>query len=440
MLNVVFVVLVVLSVLVAAFAGGMQALTAGIIDSAKAAVEIAIGLVGVMALFLGLMKVAEDGGLLRMLARAVGPALHRLFPSIPPDHPAMSAMLLNISCNMLGLGNAATPFGIRAMQELDTLNTEKGTATNAMVLFLAINTSGLALLPTGTIAIRAAAGSADPGGILFTSWFATGCATIAAIVAATLLSRLPVFARTAPPPPERVAGSGTADVEREIAALEKTDRPVGDPPRFGRWVAAGFALAFAAALVADQIHLDPGTGVIDRVQRVASWWVIPALVAGLTLFGWVRGVRVYESLVDGAKEGFQVAIRILPYLVAILVAVGMFRASGALGALVGTIDPVTSIVGMPGEALPMALIRPLSGSGAMGVMTEVLNNPAIGPDSLTGYLVSTIQGSTETTFYVLAVYCGAIGVTRVRHAVPSCLAADIAGILAAVFIVNLLFG
>jgi spore maturation protein SpmA len=444
-LNVLFLILLVLSLATAALTGGMQALTTAIVESAAGAVRLAIGLIGVMALFLGAMQVAEDGGLLRLLARAVGPVLRRLFPTVPADHPAMSAMLLNICANMLGLGNAATPFGIRAMQELDKLNTRPGTITNAMVTFLAINTSGLALLPSGTVSIRAAAGSANPAGILVTSWFATGVATLVAVTGALLLGRFGPWRKDAPDAavsaePEAEAG-GAEDLEQGLADLESdVGERRGAAPRLGVPVSAAAVAVLVLALAAWLFHPWPWPGTRDRVMDVASFWLLPLLLVGLVLFGWARGVKVYESLVHGARQGFNVAVRILPYLVAILVAIGMFRASGGLGAVIAALDPLTSRIGLPAEALPMALIRPLSGGAAMGVMSEILNNPAIGPDSLVGYLVSTIQGSTETTFYVLAVYCGAVGVRRTRHAVPACLAADVAGIAAAVFIVRLLFG
>jgi spore maturation protein SpmA len=429
-LNAFFVGAVLLSILIAAFTGGMQAVSQACVESAGKAVTLALGLVGVMTFFLGLMRVASDGGLLKLVARAVAPVMRRLFPGVPEDHPAMSAMVLNIASNMLGLANAATPFGIRAMQELDRLNARKGTATDAMVLFLAINTSGLALLPTGVIALRASLGSKDPAGIFFATWFASACATAVGITAAILLSRLPRYRATAP---ATVAAAGEAV---EVPAEAPTE-PL-TPPRFaGVWVLAWTAL-FVLGLVVTvgrEWGARPGG---EIVRSIASYWVLPALVGGLVLFGWARGVKVYASLVEGAKEGFQVALRIIPYLVAILVAVAMFRASGGLEMLVGAIGPWTARLGLPAEALPMAILRPLSGSGAYGVMAEAMT--AHGPDSLIGYMVSVMQGSTETTFYVLAVYFGAVSVRRTRHTVPACLLADLAGLSAAVWISNRLFG
>ena len=431
MLNAFFVVLILLSVLVAAFTGHMEAVSSSALDAAKKSVELALGLVGVMSLFMGLMKVAQDGGLLRLIATASAPVMRRLFPEVPADHPAMSAMILNIASNVLGLGNAATPFGIRAMQELDRLNPVKGTATNAMVLFLAINTAGLAILPTGVVALRSAAGSKDPAGILLTTWFASACATLVAILAATQLAKLPRYRATNP----QGALAPTASPE---TVPSSPDEPMRTPPRFGSWLAAGYVAAVLAALA---LYFGREVGVRpwgEVARSLASFWMVPMLIAGLVLFGWARGVRVYESVVEGAKEGFQVALRIIPYLVAILVAVAMFRASGCLDLFVAAVSPLTAPLGLPAEAVPMAVLRPLSGSGAFGVMSEILSTR--GPDSYLGYLVSTMQGSTDTTFYVLAVYFGAVGVKRTRHAVPAGLLADAAGISAAVFICHLVWG
>jgi len=429
MLNGLFIVIILASILLAASTGQMQALTSAILQDSRKAVELAIGLVGVMAFFLGLMRVAQDGGLLRIIARAVGPLMRKIFPGVPADHPAMSAMILNIASNMLGLANAATPFGIKAMEELDKLNGRKGTATNDMVLFLAINTAGLAILPSGVIGIRAALGSADAAGIFLTTWFASGMATLVGITAAFLLSRAPIFRRTAPPLLEAPAAAGKN--EEQPAADQKAGR-------FRNLLQILFWVVFIVFLARYIWQLAATTSSLDLIRLVGSNWILPALIGGLLLFGWARGVRVYDSLVEGAKEGFQVALRIIPYLVAILVAIGMFRASGGIDLMVRFLSPVTDLIRMPAEALPMALLRPLSGSGALGVMSEIMT--VHGADSFIGYMVSTFQGSTETTFYVLAVYFGAVGVKKTRHTLPACLLADVAGILAAVLIVNLLFG
>ncbi len=427
-MNVFFFLLVLLSFLVAAgrevswtapspdAVSPMVMLAAGMIEKAADAVTLSLGLVGVMALFLGLMKVAEQGGLLTIIARTMRPLMVRLFPEVPAHHPAMGAMILNLSANVLGLGNAATPFGIRAMQELDKLNPHKGTATNAMALFLAINTASVTLLPTGVIALRAAAGSHDPAGILPTTLVATICSTTVAILAAKLYQRYTALPAPSPgfPAPDAAATEALPD------AAEKA---------YPGWVSC-LALGAIAALIPITILWG----------KAISPWIIPGLVVLLLGFGFVRKVRVYESFVEGARDGFQVAIRIIPYLVAILVAVGMLQARGAMGILTSTIGPVTATFGLPAEALPMAILRPLSGSGAYGVLAAIIQDPTIGPDSYTGYLVSTIQGSTETTFYVLAVYFGAIQVRRVRHTLAAALTADVAGVAAAVAICLYLFG
>lgn len=415
----------------------MAALTDAVIQSAAASVTLAIGLIGVMAFFLGVMKVAEAGGLLTTIARLVRPLMVRLFPEVPAEHPAMGAMVLNISANALGLGNAATPFGIRAMQALDTLNAQRGTASNAMVLFLAINTSSVTLLPTGVIALRAAVGSKDPAAIVPTTLIATIASTIFAITLAKTLQRfwtVPVGGPVEPQVKELQSEGGTGTEGEPSLGPDDPGPEIAAPDaaaiekRYPLWV----SLTVLAAVLA----LIPLTLLYGR--DIAPW-IVPLIIVSLLLYGAAKRVRVYEAFVEGARDGFQVAVRIIPYLVAILVAVGMFRASGALGFLVGAIEPVSAPLGLPGDAVPMALLRPLSGSGAYGVMASILRDPAIGPDSYTGYLVSTIMGSTETTFYVLAVYFGAVQVRRVRHALVTGLSADVAGIAAAVVICSMLF-
>jgi spore maturation protein SpmA len=432
-MNAIFLVIICLAFGVAAvrqFAGAaadqqvMSLVAKAIIEDAGSAVTLAIGLVGVMALFLGLMKVAEAGGLLSIIARLLRPLMQRLFPQVPPTHPAMGAMILNMSSNVLGLGNAATPFGIRAMQHLDALNPAKGTASNAMVLFLAINTSSVTLLPTGVIALRAASGSADPAGILPTTLFATFCSTGVAIILAK------VCQRWWPMPAGDVASDDAialaADpTQGEAVIVDDSEAMAAAARGYPGW-ASGLALCSLVLIIPLTIFCG----------RDIAAWIVPGLVAGLLVFGAARGVRVYESFVEGARDGFQVAVRIIPYLVAILVAVGMLR-GGALDLLI-PLGAITAPLGLPAEALLMGMLRALSGSGAFAYLASLLNDPAIGPDSYTGYLVSTIQGSTETTFYVLAVYFGAVGIERMRHAVVVGLAADAAGVLASVLICGIL--
>ena len=295
------------------------------------------------------------------------------------------------------------------MQELDKLNPSKGSA-NSMALFLAINTSSVTLLPTGVIALRAAAGSSDPAGILPTTLFATVCSTTVAIVMCLILRRFWQTAEEATPNEERVQISGEC---------HKDDLPDATDDAYPTWISVSVFIVIAAL-----VPLTIAYG------ATISAWIIPGLMVALLGFGVARKVRVYEAFVEGAKDGFQVAIRIIPYLVAILVAVGMFRSSGALDAMISIIGPFTTLFGMPPEALPMALLRPLSGSGAYGVLASIIQDPSIGPDSYAGYLVSTLQGSTETTFYVLAVYFGAVQIRRIRFALVAALSADFAGIAA----------
>lgn len=405
-------------------AAPMAAMGKGMIDAASGSVTLAIGLVGVMALFLGLMKVAERGGLLVIIAKTLRPLLVRLFPDVPAEHPAMGAMILNMAANVLGLGNAATPFGIRAMQQLQTLNRDKATASDAMALFLAINTSSVTLLPTGVIALRAAAGSHDAAGIVPTTLFATICSTTVAIVMAKFLAK-----RWKAPPPAPELDEPPVEAPDTIPEQPAGEWASAESAAYPVWVSVA-ALGAVALLV-------PLTVLYGKA---IAPWIVPGLMLALLGFGWFRKVPVYEAFVEGAKDGFKVALRIIPYLVAILVAVGMFRASGAMDMIVQPLGAITGLVGLPAEALPMALLRPLSGSGAYGIMASIIQDPAVGPDSYVGYLVSTIQGSTETTFYVLAVYFGAVGIRRLRHTLAAALMADAAGVAAAVFIVQMLYG
>ena len=423
MMNSIWLLLVVSSVVAASFGGRMAEVTAASIDSAKSAVTLAIGLIGVMAFWLGLMRVVQEGGLLHTLARGVRPLMVRLFPDVPADHPAMSAMIMNIATNMLGLGNAATPFGIKAMVELNRLSPVRGVATDAMALFLAVNTSSVALAPLGVIALRASIGSRDAAGIWLPTLLATLFSTAVAIAAAKLLQRL-VPPVTAYPPDD--AGGVAETPEPDASAL-------GRPRRAEPWRKALALAVLAAIAVALALSLRRGVAggvpLGDGLREVVSSWLLPVLIASMLLYGWSKGVAVYDAMIAGAREGFDVAVRIIPYLVAIIVAVAMFRASGLMDLLIAAAKPVTTALGFPAEALPMALLRPLSGSGAYGVMAEIMQ--AHGPDSHVGYLVSVLQGSTETTFYVVAVYFGAVGVTRLRHALAAGLIADLAGVLGA---------
>lgn len=385
---------------------GQQAMAAvgqGALDGAKAAVDLALSLVGTMTLFLGLMKVVDAAGGLATLARWIRPLMVRLFPDVPADHPAMSAMIMNLAANVLGLGNAATPFGIKAMQELEKLNRQPGTATNAMVLFLAINTSGVAVLPTGVIAIRAALGSTDPAAIFLPTLVGTFCHTIGAVLICKALQRFYGEDGAEPAPPAA-------------------------PPRLAEYVPLTLAVSGFIAFVAAAYTY--GT--------VVTSWIVPGLILGMLTLGVARGVKVYEVFIEGAKDGFATAMRIVPFVVAILAGVGMFQASGAMGRLVALASPLCRLIGMPPEALPLALLRPLSGSGAMALTGELTR--IYKPDTFIGHVVGTLNGSSETTFYVLALYFGAVGVQRYRHAVLTGVLTDIVGVIMAVTAVRVLLG
>lgn len=438
-MNWIFLGLIVVSVLTGAFTGRMGDVTKAGIDSAKAAVELAIGLVGQMALWLGFFGVLRQAGLISGIARALTPVMRRLFPEIPPDHPALGAMIMNIAANVLGLGNAATPFGLKAMQELDSLNARRGVATNSMALFLAINTSGVAVLPLGAVAVRATVGSKDPAGIILPTLIATMLSTTVAIIVARLLESRAAFAPeryadvTAEPAPAKAPDAEALKQAEALAAM----RPAA--PLWKVLVAAALAGAMAVALGLHVARLPPGLGALEATRGILGDWLLPLLMLVIVLVGFGRDVKVYEAFIGAAKEGFQVGVVIIPFLVAILVGVGMFRASGAMGALTDAVAPLLKAAGgFPPEALPMALIRPLSGNGALGVMTEVMKTH--GPDSFLGYLVSTINGGTETTFYVLALYFGSVQVKALRHTLFACLAADFAGPIGAFLACRALFG
>ncbi len=396
----------------------MKDVTNSALDYAGIAVNIALGLIGIMALWLGVMKVAEDAGLIKIIANSVKPLTKFLFPDVPPDHPAMGSIIMNMAANMLGLGNAATPFGLKAMEELQTLNKDKSTATNAMVTFLAVNTAGLTLIPVTAIAIRAAAGSSNPAIIIGTSIFGALCATTVGITATKIMEKFPIK--------KGGYGAWLKSYKKGLIIVVSLIALVTILAVTGM-----FSLIFSNLTF---LNPDLFKGIINIISIMA----IPGLIFIFIGYGAIKKVKVYEVFVEGAKEGFDVAVRIIPYLVAMLVAIGIFRAGGGMDILIAVLEPVTSLIGMPAEALPMAIMRPLSGSGSLGIMAEIIATH--GPDSFIGILVSTFFGSTETTFYVLAVYFGSVNIRNTRHALPAGLLADVAGILGAVFIVKLLFG
>jgi spore maturation protein SpmA len=435
LLNAIWVGLVVVAVLVAAFTGRMEAVSQGAIEATKESITFLLGLVGGMILFLGLVKVASEGGLLRAFVRLLHPVLRRLFPDVPADHPAMQAIVMNFAANMLGLGNAATPFGLKAMVELDRLNPHRGSATNAMALFLSINATSITLMPpTGTVFARAAAGSEAPFVIWIPTLIATTASTLTAVLVCLALQNRRWFR---PRPPASVAPAAEADLpEAKLPGLDGAAAPAGP------WRTA-FVLAVLGLLLCglglQWAEHAPASGTWPFLRdQVLRHWLLPILMLGFVSIGVLGRVRVYDVLIEGGKEGLGVVARITPYVVVILVAARMFRDSGALDLVIGAVDPLTSALGFPAEALPMAILRPLSGSGAFAVMMEALT--AYGPDSFVGLLVSTLQGSTETTFYVLAVYLGVIGVRDSRHIVFACLAGDLAGYAAATAACHAFFG
>tara|TARA_R110002096_G_scaffold147671_19_gene307766 strand:+ start:30509 stop:31939 length:1431 start_codon:yes stop_codon:yes gene_type:complete len=476
MLNYIWFALIVIGVFVAGLLGNIQGdegIAEGAWASAKVAINLAIGLIGLMMLWLGMLRLAERAGLIRVLARGIRPVMTRLFPDVPAEHPAMGAMIMNMAANMLGLGNAATPLGLKAMNELNRLNPNPGTATNAMCTFLAINTSSVTLIPATAIGLVAAAGIANPYAIVAPAIGATFCSTVVAIIAVKFFQRLPFFQ-------VKEDALESSQMEKEAQSVEKAlDEPEGDEveishqPISGKMrvligVVAVMMVTVAVFEFAPQVRqtfldstglqeiidqnaamAEAGKEVRDRrgVVEFSGWkgilnstsaLLIPLIFVLFTLAALARGVRVYEDFVEGAKEGWDVALRIMPFLVGMLVALGIFRGSGALMLLQWGLKPILDVVHFPVDVLPMALMRPLSGSGSMSIMSEILATPDIA--LWIKYTAATMFGSTETTFYVLAVYFGSVAVRRTRHALAAGLCADAAGVIAAVAICSLMFG
>lgn len=380
----------------------LQAVVGSLFDSSKTGFELALGLTGVMSLWLGLMRIAERGGVTELIARVVGPLFRRLFPTIPGGHPAIGAIVMNRSANMLGLDNAATPLGLKAMTELQSLNPEPDRATNDMILFMVMNASSVTLVPISILTFRAQLHAANPADVFIPILIATFIADLSGLLIVAAVQRLKLWSG--------VVLAWLGSLTLTVAGLVWHFHAL-----------APDAVAAQSALLANVI----------LVGLIASF-----LVAG----AW-RRVPMYEVFVEGAKEGFTVAIGIVPFLVAILVAVGALRASGALDAFLGA---VKSLVGHWNvdtrwvDAMPTALIKPLSGGGARGMMVETMK--ALGADSFAGRLSCVIQGSTETTFYVLAVYFGSVGIRRTRHALACALATELIGVLAAIAVTYLFFG
>jgi spore maturation protein SpmA len=452
MLNYIWLGLMVLAVVIGGCTNNLKAVADQSFSMAKFAVmQTALPLVGIMALWLGVMRLAERAGLVALLARALRPLMRWLYPDVPPEHPAMGSILLNMAANMLGLGNAATPLGLRAMQDLEMLNLRPGTATNAMCMFLAINTSSVQLIPVTAIAILAANESNNPTAIVGTSIIATFCAATSAVLTAKLLSRLPMY--RLPPAGAPAASAQPKAAEPSSANRDRDKSPVKEAASLAplRWwgvlILSAFGLFFLGLFLRlafpalFSLPLSPEVAkqsTFVRLVSAVSTLSIPVMLSVFPLYAVLRGVKVYEEFVDGAKEGFDVAIRIIPYLVAILVAIGMFRAAGGIALLSKVLAPAMLAIGFPPDLLPLVLMRPLSGSGTLGVFTELVKQ--FGPDSLVVRMAGTIFGSTETTFYVLAVYFGSVAVKRTRYALPAGLVADTVGVIASVIICRLVFG
>jgi len=389
-----------------AAAGGkpelMQAVVASLFDSAKTGFEIAIGLTGVMSLWLGLMRIAEKAGVTTLIAWAVGPLFRRLFPAIPGGHPASGAIVMNRSANMLGLDNAATPLGLKAMKELQSLNPEPDRASDEMILFMVMNASSVTLVPISILTFRAQLGAANPADVFIPILIATFIADLSGLLIVAAIQRLNLWNGVV------LAWLGTLTLA-------------------------------VATLIWHFSRLTPDA--VAAQSAVLANSILIGLIALFLIAGAWRRVPMYETFVEGAKEGFGVAIGIVPFLVAILVAVGALRASGALEAFLGGIKSMVSHWNVDTrwvDAMPTALIKPLSGGGARGMMVETMKT--LGADSFAGRLSCVIQGSTETTFYVLAVYFGSVGIRKTRHALPCALATEIIGVLAAIAVTYMFFG
>jgi spore maturation protein SpmA len=430
MLNYLWLGLILCGVLLGLLTGKTEAVTAATFEAAKSSLmSIALPLGAVMALWLGIMRLAEKSGAVEKLSSLLRPLLRRLFPEVPEGHPAMGAIVMNIAANMLGLGNAATPFGLRAMQGLESLNPRPGTATNAMCTFLAINTSSVQLIPATAVGILATAGASHPTAIIGTALVATTCSFLTGIISVKLLQRLPMFAlptegRDIPAKAGEADNLPTASVTLPLSLWK-------------RLLLSAYAALFAGTIWNLMMtQLSETSLPISAIQSI-SLVAIPFLIGFFPLYAALRGVRVYEEFIEGAKEGIQMAFRIFPYLVAILVAVGIFRSAGGIDLLSRSLTPLLDLIGLPTQVLPLVLVRPLSGSAATGLFAEIVK--ANGPDSYAAQLAGTILGGTETTLYVLAVYFGSVAIGRGRHALAAGLMADAAGVAASLVICRMVF-
>jgi len=455
MLNWIWLAFIVVAVLIGGFTGHLPDMTKGAFDTAENAVmKIALPLMGIWAIFLGLMRLAEQSGLVQLLARVLRPLMRILFPEVPPDHPAMGAMVLNMAANMLGLGNAATPLGLRAMAHLERLNPRPGVATNAMCTFLAINTASIQLVPTTAIGILAVAGSKNAAAIWPTAFFATLCAACCGVISAKFLEKLPFFrlphiaAPVQQKPQDQPSSEALTAVEQiEVRPLGKT-RAVFLALFLLAFVLMFTLLAFPdswkALLAPLSWNVPPppadlvGKPVWIRLPLSMAILAVPFMLSFFPLYAALRGVRVYEQFVEGAKEAFDTARRVIPFLVAMLVSISLLRNAGVIDQITNVLRPVFDALHFPADLLPMVLIRPLSGSATQGIFVELVQR--FGPDALISRIAATIYGSTETTFYVLAVYFGSVAIRQTRHAIAAGLIADTVAVIASVALCHLMFG
>jgi spore maturation protein SpmA/spore maturation protein SpmB len=452
MLNYIWLGLIGLAVLIGGFTDKMGAVSQAAIDRAIYAVyPLGTTLLATMTLWLGLMRLAEKAGLIHRLGLALKPIMVWLFPEVPPDHPAMGAIIVNMAANILGLNNAATPLGLRAMSELETLNKRPGVATNAMCMLLAINTSSVTLIPVTVITLLVAAGAKNPTAIIGTSLAATAVAHAASILACKLLEkspwyRLPLLEEVVSPSsvtdPAAERATEGKKVQDQAARADESLPWVPYAPLILGVVGLLFVLMLTVTAFPELMGRAPsqseiGHSALVRLVNALSLLAIPWLILFFPLYAALRRIPVYEEFVEGGKEGFQVFLRILPYVVGMLAAVGMFTAAGGMDLLTWILTPVTNLLHFPSQLVPLAVIRPFSPSASQGLLVEIFKNP--GPDSLLAMTAGTLYGCSETTFYVIAVYFGSVGIRKTRHAIPAGLVADVIGPVASVIICRVVF-